>query len=275
MGKIIWLSSYPKSGNTWMRAFLHNLLQDPPDGYDINRISDFSVSDSNPNFYQKFIKKPWRDWTIQDVANARWHVQEHICSLRSDDIFVKSHNALIEYAGKKMIYPEFTAGAIYIVRNPLDVCISLAHHYGCPVDRAIDMINNPRLGIATSEAVVSEVHHNWQLHVKSWTAGLLPALAVLRYEDMLASPMEAFGALVQFLGLRPTPDRLMRAIQNSSFNKLRSQEDQTGFRERPEKAERFFRIGTADQWKDVLTPSQVDSIVSVHQEQMKRFGYLP
>jgi hypothetical protein len=275
MGKIIWLASYPKSGNTWMRVFLHNLLRDPPDGYDINQVSDLSVSDSIPTFYQAVIKRPWRSWSVQDVANARWHVQRHICQRQPDDSFVKTHNAFIEYAGKPMIYKEFTAGALYIVRNPLDVCISLSHHYSCSLDEAIDMLNNPRLGIATNEATVSEVHQNWSKHVKSWTRGELPAQLILRYEDMLDQPLEAFGTVGKFLGLNPPPDRLQRAIANSAFEKLQSQEAKTGFRERPKNAERFFRQGRSGQWRNVLSEPQIKRIVDVHQEQMRRFGYLP
>ena len=95
MGRIIWLASYPKSGNTWMRAFLHNVLRDPPEGYDINKISDFSVSDSNIKLYQLFLKKPWQEWTNQDVANVRNQAQRYICTHKQDDTFVKTHNALI------------------------------------------------------------------------------------------------------------------------------------------------------------------------------------
>jgi hypothetical protein len=56
---------------------------------------------------------------------------------------------------------------------------------------------------------------------------------------------------------------------------LREQEGEEGFKEKPEHAERFFREGRANQWKDVLTPRQVDAIVGAHGEQMKKFGYLP
>ena len=47
MGKILWLASYPRSGNTWLRAFLHNLLRNPDEPYDINRLQDFTLIDSD------------------------------------------------------------------------------------------------------------------------------------------------------------------------------------------------------------------------------------
>src|SRR4051812_47501560 len=133
MGRIIWLASFPKSGNTWMRAFLHNLLRDPRDGYDINRLGEFSFSDSTGHFFQQYLTKPFSEWTRLEVMETRGKVQRDISRLSTDDVFVKTHNAHVEFEGLPMIHMELTAGAIYIVRNPLDVCISLADHYACSI----------------------------------------------------------------------------------------------------------------------------------------------
>ncbi len=275
MGKIIWLASYPKSGNTWMRTFLHNLLRDPTEGYDINKINDFSFSDSTIEIYKPFLTKSWDEWTIGEIANTRWQAQRYVCSLRLDDTFVKTHNALIEYMDKPLIYPEFTAGAIYIVRNPLDVVISLSHHYVVPIDDAITILNNPDNGTAGDSRMVYEIHRSWDLHVESWTNRVVPGMMVVRYEDMLAQPRQTFGKVTKFLGVKPTAERLQRAIANSSFDKLRSQEDEKGFVERPANAERFFRVGKADQWRGLLTPEQIERVVEANKISMKKFGYWP
>ena len=52
MAGIIWLASYPKSGNTWLRAFLHNLLRDPGRPYDINKLTDVTAGESQASWYQ-------------------------------------------------------------------------------------------------------------------------------------------------------------------------------------------------------------------------------
>jgi len=98
---------------------------------------------------------------------------------------------------------------------------------------------------------------------------------VMRYEDMLAEPQKTFGALARHLLFKPTETELDDAIDRSSFERLREQEEKAGFRERPEKAERFFRDGRAGQWKEVLTSQQIQRIVDAHGEQMKRFGGAP
>ena len=70
MGKIIWLASYPKSGNTWLRAFLHNLLRDPPESYDINRITAFSMGDSSVRWCRPFIGREPGDWSFEEVGSV-------------------------------------------------------------------------------------------------------------------------------------------------------------------------------------------------------------
>ena len=109
----------------------------------------------------------------------------------------------------------------------------------------------------------------------SWTRKPYPAIYVMRYEDMLAEPNKTFGGLVRHLLFDPSEEQLSEAIRRSSFDALREQEEADGFREGPELAERFFREGRADQWKDALTAEQVKRIVDDHKEQMARFHYLP
>jgi hypothetical protein len=97
---------------------------------------------------------------------------------------------------------------------------------------------------------------------------------VMRYEDMLRSPLEVFGRLAGFLRLTPTRDQLQRAIEKSSFSELSRQERENGFIEKPAVAKKFFRVGTADQWRDVLSKEQVQRIVYAHAPMMQRAGYL-
>jgi Sulfotransferase domain len=275
MSKIIWLASYPKSGNTWMRAFLHNLFRDPNEAYDINKITDLSISDSSIDWYRAQDKRDWREWSAVDVARMRRGAQLAMCRLKPDDVFVKTHNASVVFLGYPMMHQDLTAGAIYIVRNPLDVCISLSHHYGTDLDTTIEILADPSIGSKTNDKIVYEVHKSWSIHVDSWTNPPRPGLAVLRYEDMLNNPIKAFGGLSQFLGLNPPRKRLERAIERASFKTLRRQEDEQGFKEKSPFAQKFFRDGRAGQWRELLTPAQIDKVTAAHKEQMQRFGYWP
>jgi sulfotransferase family protein len=275
MSKIIWLASYPKSGNTWMRAFLHNLFRDPNEAYDINKITDLSISDSSIDWYRAQDKRDWTEWSAVDVARMRRGAQLAMCRVKPDDVFVKTHNASVVFLGYPMMHQDLTAGAIYIVRNPLDVCISLSHHYGTDLDTTVEILADPSIGSKTNDKIVYEVHKSWSIHVDSWTNPPRPGLAVLRYEDMLNNPIKTFGGLSQFLGLNPPRKRLERAIERASFKTLRRQEDEQGFKEKSPFAQKFFRDGRAGQWRELLTPAQIDKVASAHKEQMQRFGYWP
>ena len=275
MGRIIWLASFPKSGNTWMRAFLHNLMRDPSQAYDINRLGEFSFSDSTIHYYQQHLTKPVAEWTTLDVMEVRGKVQQDLGRMSVDDVFVKTHNAHVAFDNLPMIHMDVSAGAVYIVRNPLDVCISLADHYGCAIDESIRILGDNSSGTPPGDKLVFEIHKTWSVHVQSWTNQPGPWLHVVRYEDMLKKPMVAFSRVARFLGLNPPRDRIERAVQASSFDSLRKQEDEKGFRERSYKAEKFFRVGKSGQWRTALSKAQIDRVVESHKEQMARFGYWP
>ena len=275
VGKILWLASYPKSGNTWIRAFLHNLMRNPDEPYDINKMGELTVGDSQISWYKLFDKRPWTEWSSDDVMKMRRQVQLAMVASRRDTIIVKTHNALMEIEEKPLIHMDLMAGAIYVVRNPLDVCISAADHYGVDIDEAIKLMNTPENGGLATEKNVRELHSTWSLHVQSWTAKPHPGLHVVRYEDMQAKPIATFGALAGFLGLKVPRQRLETAIRHSSFENLRKAEEKTGFMERSEKAERFFRVGKSGQWREKLTQAQIDAVIEAHKEQMQRFGYWP
>jgi hypothetical protein len=275
MVRIIWLASYPKSGNTWLRAYLHNLLRNPNEAYDINRLGEFSYSDSTIHFYSPYLTKPWNEWTTRDVQETRWKATRDIGRMSPDDVFVKTHNALVMFDDHPMVHMDLTAGAIYIVRNPLDVCISLADHYGVSVSEAIRIMAAPTSGTPNGDQLVFEIHNTWSTHVLSWTKEPGPWLHVMRYEDMLNKPMVAFSRVTRFLGLNSPRDRIERAIKASSFESLRAQEDARGFRERSYKAEKFFRVGKAGQWRERLTKAEIERVVDSHKVQMERFGYWP
>jgi hypothetical protein len=275
MGKIIWLASYPKSGNTWLRAFLHNLLRDPPEGYDINSMDDFTIGDNAVSWYIPLIGRPPGDWTFEEVGRVRRKAHEAMTRAYPDSVFVKTHNALASDPYSPLITLELTAGAIYIVRNPLDVAISYSHHLGETIDQTIEILNSPSAGTPNTMKNVRQSLRTWSEHVQSWTARPHPGLHILRYEDMLDEPDKTFGGVAAFLGLKPPRERFLRAIERCRFEELRKREEAHGFIERSELAERFFREGRAGQWREVLTEAQAKCIVDAHRPTMRRFGYYP
>lgn len=274
MGAIIWLASYPKSGNTWMRAFLHNLLLNSREPVDINSLHHFTLGEGNARFYNQFDPRPLSTLGEREVMALRPKVHELLTQAFPDSVFVKTHHFLGEIEGMPLITMDHTAGAIYMVRNPLDVVLSYAGHFGVTIDRAIEEMASDGTGSKPSDRNARQYYGSWSLNVSSWTQNAGPTLHVVRYEDMQDRSFETFAGVARFLGLSPPEERIERAIANSSFAALRAQEEQHGFVERTEHT-RFFREGRVGAWKTALSEQQVAQIVSDHREQMARFGYVP
>ena len=275
MGNIVWLASYPKSGNTWVRAFLLNLMTDAKEPVDINKMAALTQGDSQAIWYAQFDARPPTALGPEDLARLRPKVHARIAAGSADSVFVKTHNALVEVAGAAMISRSETAGVIYVVRNPLDVALSYADHLGTPVDDIIALMAERGFETPGSASHVPEHHSDWSSHVKSWTQVSHPALHVVRYEDMASRPAPTFAAIARFIGLDPPRETLLRVVRFSSFKVLRAQEIKYGFVERTPVQKHFFRAGKSGNWRQQLTKAQVRRVLDVHREQMERFDYVP
>jgi hypothetical protein len=275
---LVWLASYPKSGNTWTRAFLHNLfkgMSGEGGTQNINELNRFTAAVNGRELYAETLGFNPTDEHRNEIAAVRHEVQRRAAEQFEGLIFTKTHQALMVDRGSTTINLAVTAGAIYIIRNPLDVAVSYAHHLGCSLDETIASMGRANAEIPMTETQVHEVIGSWSQHVLSWTHKPHRAVYVMRYEDMLATPERTFGDLARHLLLSPTPGQLAEAIDRSSFTTLRAQEESEGFRERSNQTGRFFREGHAGQWQDILTNEQVNKIVNDHGPQMARFSYLP
>jgi len=276
--KGIWIASYPKSGHTWVRVFIHNLLREirgkKNDSQDINRLSRHTVWEIDAAPYEQLLGKPVVECTAEEIARTRPQVQQLLSEARSRPFFIKTHLGVARIRGFPTINLEMTLAAVYIVRNPLDVAISYAHHGNREVDHVIEQMADPALQIFGPDEHFYEFVGSWSGHVAGWLSISRRPVHLVRYEDMLRAPVRIFGGLARFLRLNPTPEQLQRAIDKSSFAELSRQEQQNSFAEKPPGAEKFFRVGKADQWRDVLTREQVRRVVEAHAPMMQRTGYL-
>ncbi len=276
---IIWLASYPKSGNTWTRNFLHNLIKvmsgEAHSSQDINAMNQMSTWEIAAPRFEKLLGKKMTECTREEIAGIRHRVQQNIADNANGVAFVKTHHALVMDRQQPTINFDVTSGAIYIVRNPLDVAISLSHHIDGTIDQAIDQMMKSGLETPLGEKSVYEVYDSWSNHVESWTRKPHRTIYVMRFEDMLENPEHTFGELAAHLLIKPSSSQLQKAIELSGFENLRRQESKQGFREKPKNAKRFFRTGKSGQWEEELSPAQVGRIVDAHHQQMERFGYLP
>jgi len=275
MAGILWLASYPKSGNTWVRIFIANLILNEPEPVPFARIGSVCAGEAHEIWFRPFTDRPVSELSRAEIAKLRSRVQ--ICAARAMKHItpMKTHNYRGEDCGYPLISVEATRAVIYILRDPRDVALSAADHYGVPVAETIKTMNKEStIGNATPGHVVHEVHSSWSIHVKSWTEHRQGKLHVVRYEDLLADPYGEFGKIARKLGITTEEARIRRAVGHASFDTLQGMERDRGFDERSEYSEKFFRSGRSGGWKEALTPGQAKRIERDHGEQMKRFGYL-
>lgn len=276
--KIVWLASYPKSGNTWFRAFLSALMGEGR--VDINnmltggifshrRTFDVATDIDSEYLYDTEVRNMMAD-AYRGVAQHRHYLS-----------FTKIHDAYVGAAGGAPIVPDdVTLCGLYFLRNPLDVAGSLANHMFLSIDEAVTMLNDKGAKLAAQKGNLNKDTQlpqellDWSGHVRSWTEQPTFPVMVMRYEDMLQDTFSMFKQALQHIGWQVEDAEIMRAIKACNFESLRKQEDAGGFKEKAVgKGSRFFRTGTTGNWEKELTTEQIKRITAAHGAMMLRYGY--
>jgi aryl sulfotransferase len=253
MAGIFWLASYPKSGNTWMRIFLTNYLQNGEQPADINHLDGGPIASAR-GIFDDLVGVEASDLTLDEQEFLRPRVYTEFARNLETDEFLKVHDAYtLNKETQPLFPPEITRGVIYILRNPLAIAPSLANHINKGLDNAIDVLNQdfpqkrskPLAGLGSQ---LPQRWLSWSEHVRSWAEADGQRVLLVRYEDMKTQPYETFQTVIRFAGLEDDEARIRKAIEFSSFEQVKKQEAEKGFRERIRPTS-FFRKGETDAWK--------------------------
>jgi Sulfotransferase domain len=278
MKGISWLASYPKSGNTWFRYFLLNLLENSDQPVDINHMEHITVASSR-SLFDETVGIESSDLTGEEIDNLRPKVYRHIANHSENNCFFKIHDAYT-YVAKDtpLVPPEITDRVIYFIRNPLDVAVSFANHLGTSTAEAVKMMNDDSACLCGEPGLVHQQLPqkllSWSQHVCSWTEAEKLNLHVVRFEDMKEHTVETFKRAISFLGLKVNPSRFKQALATSDFSLMQAKEQESGFCEKHPNCKTFFRKGQTGTWRGVLTDNEVKDIVGNNKATMKAFGYL-
>jgi hypothetical protein len=277
--KIVWLASYPKSGNTWFRIFLTALLQEG--ALNINQLKTDGIFSSR-EIFDGFTDLDSTLLTDEETRELHPHVYRAVADqYEKDHLFIKMHDAYTFNCDGDPVVPEDrTACALYFIRNPLDIVASFAVHMNTSLDKTISFLNaedarlSPQKDNHNVATQLPQTLMSWSMHVKSWME--LPGFPVkfIRYEDMVKNTLATFSAIMDFIGIDATQGAIQKALDASSFEKIKRQETERGFRETLFDHVSFFRKGTINNWEAELTPSQSNAIKDVHREVMLLFNYL-
>lgn len=277
---VIWLVSYPKSGNTWTRAFLTAYMH--AGKVNINRLVARTAGSrrmiDNHLGIDTFVRP------IPEIENLRPEAYRRV-SARSakaghDPILIKVHDVWKTTGRGEPLFPrEITRAIVYIVRDPLDVAVSFAHHLGVPPDKAAEHLCNERFtlsifGPSLKQQVPQQIA-SWKTHVESWLDRSGQVVYLMKYEDMKADPPKAFSGMLQHLGMPMNPELFAQSVKASSLPALQAQELLAGFQEKSISADTaFFREGKVGVGEKILSPPARAQILSYCGDAMRRLGYL-
>jgi len=270
---VVWLASYPKSGNTWLRVLLANLLAGGDGPQDINALDlPFRVASH---------RRSLDDLSLLDSDLLRHDEVERLRALTHDAfaaeqasaVFVKTHDAYTLLDDGTPILGRRARAAVHLVRDPRDVAVSYAFHCDFSFARSIAVMGDPA-NILTGyrHAQTPQRLLDWSGHVNSWLDQVDVPIHVVRYEDLLADTVGEFARALAFLGIEADAGAVARAVRHASFAELQAQEKDAGFVERAGSAP-FFREGRSEAWRRHLTIEDIRTIEGAHGATMERLGY--
>ena len=255
---IIWLTSYPKSGNTWVRSFLS--------AYYFSQDGDF-----NFNLLESFKQFPSKDFVNLNLKNPldivkQWEpVQEDILS-KKKIVFLKTHNALISLDNTKFTSPKYTLGFIYIIRDPRNLITSLKNHTDISYEDALSFMLDKNTVLYDTKVNDYDAAHfisSWRMHYKSWLNNNVFKKMIIRYEDLENNSHEIFYKLINFTNSlmrrndKVDEKKLKKAIETTNFDNLRKREEDGEFNEnaislKTNEKVKFFNMGYKNNWNKIL-----------------------
>ena len=277
---IIWLASYPKSGNTWVRIFLSSLIAST----DNININDIKIEQFPQRYNFENLTKNISD--VREFVKNCIHAQTKINLDNKVKIF-KTHNAFWKSGDNYFTDTNNTLGCIYIVRDPRNVITSIKNHYDKDTSRkALEFINNEKqllgdLKNSKLETDLPTVISSWKNHYNSWKK-IKTNYLLVKYENLLNKPEEEFLKITDFLeklsSFKFKKDDIIKSIKNTNFDNLKNQEKEKGFKEATKdkfgNPVKFFNLGPENNWKKILDPIIAKEIEVNFEHEMKELGYL-
>lgn len=276
---IVWITSYPKSGNTWMRVFLSNIFNKKEEPVNINELIKIPNSSSRL-LLDRYLGIESSDLSDEEINILRPEAFRYISHNSNENQYFKVHDAWTKNKRDEPIFPsDVTKRVIYIIRHPIDVAISYSFHNSTKIEEAISLLNDLNHNLCSKKGKLyfqlNQTILSWSEHIRSWLDHSNLPISIIKYEDMLNYPHDTFGRVLDDLEISHSRFELNKAIMDSSFEKLQKQEDLTGFIEKPiNSRSRFFRNGSNNYWKsEPLDQNLIKDFESVNHEMMSRFDY--
>ena len=279
---IIWVASYPKSGNTWVRSIISSLV------YTEDGIFDFpSIKKIDQYPQRRFLEYFTRDYNNIHEIKKHWITSQERINLATKIKFFKTHHLNCKIDNYPFTNKECTRATIYIVRDPRNLIDSISNHFSKSIEESkkfllTSKILSPGKEIELRGGNVITYLGSWKEHYKFWTNDN-ENLLIIKYEDLVKNIHQEIDKIIAFLknyiDLEVSDTKKENIIKSPSFEALKKIEDNGDFTEsvfvkgRSEKV-RFFNKGPNNNWQKTLpTKIQKDLETELNNE-LKELGYL-
>ena len=268
----VWFSSYPKSGNTWLRLLLEAYHRNG-----LLAINDVRVvsSDSGASLIRGVCPIPLKDLGFNGQMLLRpAAILNLLARMHGPAWMVKTHFANIQPEGLPHCIPkEFTHKAVYVVRDPRSVLLSMSKYFGFSTEKAVAAMNDESFSLGNDDEFACQLVSSWTNHVASWVGEKRYPVHVVKYEDMIADASKELTEVLEFLDEDVDPAIVRKAVDTCELSNLRKEETENGFKHVPLKSGTFFNEG-GTRWREELGPKWIAKIEEDHGEVMRTMGYL-
>jgi len=282
---IIWLASYPKSGNTWVRSFISSILFTKDGDVDLSKlknISQFPLRSQFTNYIDDLqdVKKVYQNWSnVQNYMNLDNKIK-----------FLKTHHVNCKIENFEFTDDNNSLGVIYIVRDPRNVACSVKNHFSLEnYDEVKNFLFREHnwLGVITDKKIkpldnkIPTLISSWKTNYLSWKNKTKNYL-LIKYENLLENPYLEFGKISKYLenhlNVKFDEKKIKKAIETCSFRNLQQLETDGKFKEqtvdKQNKSVKFFHLGPENDWKKILDKNISREIENKFKAEMEELGYL-
>ena len=279
---IVWIASYPKSGNTWIRSLLSSYL------YSEDGVFNFNLLKQIKQFPSKIYLKPFlKDFSdIENVSNFWISAQDRINILENKITFLKTHSALCTLGKNSFTNKKNTKAIIYVVRDPRNVITSISNHYDKTQEDSFNfMINKNKIIVddyfGGENFGIATVLGSWADHYKSWTNTKIAPLLIIKYEDLLNNTLKTFEKILNFLSkfteIELNKTKIINSVNSCDFKILADKEKKEGFFESVSinnKKVKFFFLGKKNNWQTLLNSEIEKKIKNKFKKEMIELKYI-
>ena len=275
---IIWIASYPKSGNTWVRSIISSYFFSKTGNFNFSLLKNISLY-PGPKYFNTKIRKPGE-------VSLFWEMSQKNIIQNQRITFLKTHNALVALNNRNFTTEKTTLGAIYIIRDPRNILSSLKNHYGFKdYNEALEFMTNKKKYIwdVRKEKDFSGFQFlgSWSDHYKTWIKNTKFKTLLIKYEDLENDCYSTSHKLIKYILLlngknKVDEKKLFKSVETTKFDILKKKEKETGFDESIKVNninKSFFFLGPENKWKNKLPKEILSKAEKEFEDDLNYFSY--